>query len=313
MSEGFPVAVVVVLAALLVVDVELAARKRAGTGEGPVAVGVHAIVLDTVHLAKLVAGVGGGVVEAPVGASVALVLRVVGGADHLEASGVGGVPFALSVEGAGDRVGPLARSHHALSESSVPVAASITNTAGFSSGEAESGAAGRGLGEPLALRIVVTRLTNTIAVGAGRHAGAVGFDLTFAVLGAVSGGEDLAGAAAGLELTDPLAFGVGSASSRFADGAAGAGAFLALGVPEAVRVGLAGSRGGVGDGASGLASGVDLHALSRLLAAGRARELVAGSGARASGGVPLAVGVGHALVGAVLVGLVAGRRAGRGR
>lgn len=163
------------------------------------------------------------------------------------------------------------------------------------------------------MRIVVTRLADAIAEGASWHASVVGFDLTFGVLFAVSGSENFAGAAAGLELTDPLAFGIGNASSRFADGAAGAGAFLALGVPEAVRVGLAGSRGGVGNGASGLASGVDLHALSRLLAAGRSRELVAGGGARASGGVPLAVGVGHALVGAVLVGLVAGRRAGRGR
>lgn len=314
LSEGFPVAVVVVLATLFVVDVELAARKSAASGEGPVALGVHAVLLDTVHLALLVASVGGGVVDAPAVAGSTVVGAEVRGADHLEAGLVGRVPFALSVEGAGDGVGPLARSHDALADGRVPAAAGISNARVLVGREAESGSARAGLGEPLALRIVVTRLANTVAVGAGGHAGAVRLDLAFAVLGAVSGGEDLAGAAAGLELTDPLAVGVGSTSGGVADGAAGALAFLALGIPEAVRVGFALSGSGVGDGASGLAGFVDLHALAGLLAAGGAGELVASGGARAGGGVPLAVGVGLALGGAVLVGLVAsgGARGGGG-
>lgn len=137
--------------------------------------------------------------------------------------------------------------------------------------------------------------------------------MAFAVLLAVSGGEDLAGTAAGLELTDPLAVRVGGTSRGVGDGAASTRAFLAFVVPQAVGVGFALSGSGVGDGAGGLAGVVDLHALAVGGAASSiTRELGAGSTAGAGGGVPLAAWVGLAVSLTSLVGFLADGSASAG-
>ena len=309
---GVPFAVVVGLAELLRgAGVEDAARIGAGAFEGPVALGGLAVLLDSVHLALLLALEVGVVVLAPLSATgLAVILGETTGADLGDTGLVGAVPLAFAVEVAGDVVGPLARSVDALADGGVPVAALVGGAGSLVGGEAESGAARASLGEPLALRVVVARFTDAVAEGAGGHAGAVGFNLAFAVLLAVGSGEDLAGAAAGLELADPLAVGVRGTSGSFSDGTAGTRALAALVVPEAVGVGFASSGGGVGNGAGGLAGVVDLHALAvRRAAGGVTRELVAGSSAGASGGVPLAFGVTLAGGGAVLVGVGADGRA----
>lgn len=217
-----PSAVVVVGAGLGRVVVKLRARKSAGAFEGPFALSGLAVGLDTVHGAFLGADVGCVVVVAPADAGEAIVLAETRGADLSNAGLVGAVPLAFGVKCASDIVGPLARSVQALSESGVPLAAGVACAGRRVGGEAERGATRAGLGEPFALGIVVAGLADAVAEGASGHASVVGLELTFGVLLAVSGSENFAGAAAGLELSNPLAVSVGGTSGGVGDGAASA-------------------------------------------------------------------------------------------
>ena len=307
---GIPFAVVVGLASLFR-SVELITALSTSRFECPVALGGEAVVLDTIHLASLFAGGIGVNVVTPstITTSGTSILGEASWADLGNAGLVGGVPFAFVVEVAGNVIRPLARSVDALLDGGVPVAAAVGSAGRAVGGEAESSTARASLGEPFALRIVVTRFTDTITESTGRHASTIRFNLAFAVLLAVSGGEDFTSTTAGLELTDPLAIRVGSTSRGISDGAASARAFLALVVPQTVNISLALSGGGVGDRASSLASFVDLHALAVGSAASSITvELVASSTAGTSGGVPLASRVGLAFS---LTSLVSFRADGR--
>lgn len=307
-----PSAVVVALAETFISSVLLVAWIIASAFECPIALSGLAVGLDAVHLACLFAGEGGGVVFAPSSSVLAVVLVEASGADLANAGEIGGVPLAFGVESASDVVRPLAGSAEALEERGVPAAARVGDTSCGISGEAEGSSAGSGLGEPFAFGVVVARLADAVAVGAGGHACAIGLDLTFAVLLAVGRGEDFTSAAAGLELTDPLAVSVSGTSGGFGDGAASARAFLTGGIPDAIRISLAVGGGGVGNRAGSLAGGVDLHALAGRLAVGGSREEVASSGARSGGGVPLASRVGLAFSRTVVVGFGADRSASAG-
>ena len=311
---GIPFAVVISLASLFRV-VELITRSSTSRFECPVALSGKAVVLNTVHLASLFAGGVSFDVVTPssITTSGTSILGEISWADLGNASLVGTIPFAFVVEVAGNVIRPLARSVDALLDGGVPVATAVSSAGRAISGEAESSTARASLGEPFALRIVVTRFTDTITISTSRHASTIRFNLTFAVLLAVSGGEDFTSTTAGLELTDPLAIRVGSTSRGISDGAASAGTFLALVIPQTVNISLALSGGGVGNRASGLASFVDLHALTVGSAASSITvELVAGSTAGTSGGVPLARRVGLAFSLTTLVSFRADGRASVG-
>ena len=288
--------------------VEITTLLSTSTFEGPVTLSSLAVLLYTIHSASLFTLVVGLVVLAPARASGTVVGAERRGADLGDTSLIGAVPFTCGVESTSNIVSPLARSVNTLADSDIPAAARIRDTRGFISGEAESSTTRTILSEPLALRIVVTRFTNTIAEGASRHTRAVSFDLTFTVLLTVRLGEDFAGTAASLELADPLAVRVGSTRTRARDGTAGTDTFRTLAIPETVRVRFTLSSSGVGNRTSGLAGVVDLHTLAGLTTADSiTRELVTSSSARTRSSIPLAARVGLTFRRTVLVSIRADR------